>query len=385
MSFKNNLSILIDLPVCGVLILAYFAFRIRDVFIRKEQKYIRLLIILSIAAILGDALYSFVELYLVPQGRQYLRFMYGASIIYYIIMTLHTDSWWLYTLHLLGNPKKITVVAGKILIIAQMASIIIAIALRGTPYLVTSDAAGNLQYGILDSIIAVFLLALIALSLVAGIANWFDKKKYADREKTAIIIVYALLLLVSSVLQYELDRSLLCEMGIILGGVYLFFVSCNSMMYTDELTTLNNKRRLHQVMSEKMDAKDKFYFVMIDVDNFKSINDSFGHNEGDNALCIIADTLRQVAGKGEVSAYRYGGDEFAMIIASDSEDRVADTCRHINDILSKNPEYANLPYKLSVSYGYCEYIPEEGKYIPQIIQTADENMYSMKQQKKLQA
>lgn len=82
------------------------------------------------------------------------------------------------------------------------------------------------------------------------------------------------------------------------------------MAYHDELTQLPSRRALNEAL---MKLPDWYTVAMVDVDHFKKFNDTYGHAAGDQALRLVASRLARVAGGGK--AYRYGGEEFAVLFA----------------------------------------------------------------------
>jgi diguanylate cyclase (GGDEF)-like protein len=82
------------------------------------------------------------------------------------------------------------------------------------------------------------------------------------------------------------------------------------MAYHDELTQLPSRRALNEAL---MKLPDWYTVAMVDVDHFKKFNDTYGHASGDQALRMVASRLARVAGGGK--AYRYGGEEFAVLFA----------------------------------------------------------------------
>jgi diguanylate cyclase (GGDEF)-like protein len=80
------------------------------------------------------------------------------------------------------------------------------------------------------------------------------------------------------------------------------------MAYHDELTQLPSRRALNEAL---MKLPSTYTIAMIDVDHFKKFNDSYGHDTGDQALRLVASRLAHIAGGGR--AYRYGGEEFAIV------------------------------------------------------------------------
>ena len=121
---------------------------------------------------------------------------------------------------------------------------------------------------------------------------------------------------------------------------------------------------------------------MADINNFKQVNDKYGHNQGDKALTIFSDLLNTVAINNGATAYRYGGDEFAVIVPSDDERVVSTICDEFDKTLMLYNEGNKLPYMLSASTGYA-ICGEDGLYeIPDIIESADKKMYENKRLQK---
>lgn len=89
------------------------------------------------------------------------------------------------------------------------------------------------------------------------------------------------------------------------------------MAYHDELTQLPSRRALNEAL---MKLPDAYTVAMLDVDHFKKFNDSYGHESGDQALRLVASRLAHIAGGGR--AYRYGGEEFAVIFPGKLSDEV---------------------------------------------------------------
>ena len=86
-----------------------------------------------------------------------------------------------------------------------------------------------------------------------------------------------------------------------------------AMAYRDELTQLPSRRALNEAL---LQLGQSYSIAMLDVDHFKKFNDTFGHDSGDHALRMVASKLAQVTGGGK--AYRYGGEEFAVVFPGKS-------------------------------------------------------------------
>ena len=147
-------------------------------------------------------------------------------------------------------------------------------------------------------------------------------------------------------------------------------------MYTDELTHVYNRRWLHDNMLDKegLDFKTSGTLAMIDLNYFKEINDTYGHNIGDKVLVFIAQQLK----KTKENVIRYGGDEFIVIFCDDIKDDTA--ISKINsirdDILHKHMKVKDSSFKVSFAFGTQEF--EKTDRLIDIIEKADKNMYKDK-------
>ena len=93
----------------------------------------------------------------------------------------------------------------------------------------------------------------------------------------------------------------------------------NEMAYIDPLTRLFNRQYMDHVLSYWIGRGRTFAGVMVDVDKFKSINDTFGHSEGDNALKTLANLMKKSSNETEW-LFRFAGDEFIVLKLTDHAD-----------------------------------------------------------------
>jgi diguanylate cyclase (GGDEF)-like protein/PAS domain S-box-containing protein len=150
----------------------------------------------------------------------------------------------------------------------------------------------------------------------------------------------------------------------------------------DELTGLNNRRGFvllagHQANVAKRDSKP-MNLLFIDLDNLKSINDNFGHSEGDRAIADAAQVLKDTFRESDVVA-RVGGDEFCILMMSDGPVMDAQTpLSRLQTNVDLHNARRDRPYKLSFSVGQADYDPEAPSSIEDLMQAADEAMYVQK-------
>lgn len=120
---------------------------------------------------------------------------------------------------------------------------------------------------------------------------------------------------------------------------------------TDPLTGLWNREYISEKVNGLLDAGASGSLLMIDLDNFKAINDNYGHQEGDYVLNLFADTLREFSGENDILC-RIGGDEFvAFLYGNTDRDSLADMAGSIIASLNKKIDARNYNANTSVSIG----------------------------------
>lgn len=130
-----------------------------------------------------------------------------------------------------------------------------------------------------------------------------------------------------------------------------------------------------------VEQQRKIMLMFIDLDGLKKINDTYGHDMGDNAISGIADVLRKVCTKREVFC-RFGGDEFIIFAADADEEYASELTGRINGRIAEiNANEAN-PFELSASIGYVIARPDKEEDIFKFVTQADKKMYIEKRRKK---
>lgn len=138
-------------------------------------------------------------------------------------------------------------------------------------------------------------------------------------------------------------------------------------------------RYIDNKMKNRNPNKELYLFIM-DMDYFKKINDKYGHIEGDEALVIAADTLKNAAGKTGLYAFRFGGDEFVVAGEVKSDFNPDEFCARINEILSEETQKREKDYTLHMSIGYFKHT-HEIKDVSEFISSADKYLYKKKSER----
>lgn len=154
------------------------------------------------------------------------------------------------------------------------------------------------------------------------------------------------------------------------------------LAYIDELTGFSSRAHFHlsleNIIKTSLKNSEKFGLIYIDLDNFKDINDSFGHDVGDIYLQDIAQRLTTVSGDTYLIS-RLGGDEFCIIVEETTEeDRTAMVAQRCLDIISKPTNISGRKFTQSCSMGITFY-PDHGLDVRNLLKAGDTALYKAKE------
>lgn len=153
-------------------------------------------------------------------------------------------------------------------------------------------------------------------------------------------------------------------------------VTLTKRLKMDELTGIYNRKALHDAMRDLEDCnpQDNYIFGITDIDKFKNINDSWGHQTGDKCLIAFAQLLKSNCIKANV--YRYGGDEFCIIFHHTDINEAYETAVLIQDQLKKVEFKEHPELQMTASFGLAQY--GSGMNAARLFMSADQALYQAK-------
>lgn len=147
-------------------------------------------------------------------------------------------------------------------------------------------------------------------------------------------------------------------------------------LFKDQLSGLFNRRYLSGVLERRSpSSSEPLYGIMLDINNFKNINDTFGHSTGDQAICAMGDVLFRSIPAGGIPI-RFAGDEFVVLLPSADDELARTTVDEIHKELARFSESGAAPFQLSASAGYTDLGPNDDA--ESFLKRMDDLMYEAK-------
>ncbi len=153
------------------------------------------------------------------------------------------------------------------------------------------------------------------------------------------------------------------------------------MALTDSLTGLKNRRQFYQLAIQEFERASRYHspfsLLMIDLDDFKQVNDRYGHLVGDRALQEISKTFLQCLRKSDL-VFRYGGDEFAVLMPETGLEKGIQVCKRLGKAVRHLSLDGLEGASFSVSQGLALYDGHEDVSLEQLLSDADRALYAAK-------
>ena len=295
-----------------------------------------------------------------------------------IAVTLLTLGWCIFVIYRIdqNKSKNMKLLMGMHYAIAAVDCMItIASVFNGFYFYIDEKDIFQFADGYIVHIIFIFIQ--LFGSGIYSFAQSFSNKQVKLKKEYRLPLLFIIIPSATAILEDILPLSPIVSLGIFLPIHFAFLEIQNSEIYSDALTGLNNRRRMeiflqdmiHGAMEEK-----PFRIHMIDVNDFKQVNDKFGHIVGDRTLQLVADALHNVSDKLHGFCARYGGDEFVLIVSDEADVQEAIQ----NEVNALRQKCADLIPTISVCTG-CATCRSGAITAAQLIAQADEQLYIQKE------
>ena len=225
------------------------------------------------------------------------------------------------------------------------------------------------------------VFTLLTYGAVIALLYMFRPEEVNFRNESIQWLILALVLFFFSIIGGYIS-SLRRNLSISRTKLEISLKEISEIAIRDELTGFYNRRYIMEFLKNEKSRSDRtgtgFSLVMIDIDNFKKINDIYGHLEGDQVLRIFASIINHNLRRADICG-RYGGDEFLLILTQTKLQDAAVFAERLRQQVSDNQFAAlkkSLDFKITISLGVTEYkIPEAAE---KVISRVDNNLYRAK-------
>ena len=305
--------------------------------------------------------------------------------IYFLSATVASYLWFLY-MTMLTKPRILESKRNRQLAgIPVAVHVVLCLINVFTPILFAIDADFTYSRGPLFGLQYVFVYLYPMLASAHALIKAFRPENYIDRARYIVIACFPVLPAVSGLLQLFYWRIPFNCVAFTLGMVIVYLTEVTQQVSQEPLTKLANRKQLMRVLEQNITTHSEdgqLYLFMMDLDNFKHINDAHGHTEGDQALILTSEALKQaVRGlRQRAMLARYGGDEFAIAGSFDSPEQTEQLKVRIEEELQQQSRAANKPYELRMSIGIARY-DSSMKNIKEFLDAADAQLYLEKSKK----
>jgi len=277
------------------------------------------------------------------------------NFLNYILLSVIAYEWFMYMAASVGLRARNRRSIRRLCLLPMLVSVAgIVIAYMTAPFFWVSENGelNDLYYPMMVAVPILYLLAALVFSMIKA----KETESREEKQLFRLIGIYPLGIIVFGQIQiFILNAPLFC-FGCTIMMLFFYIQNMQTLVSVDSLTRLNNRGQINRYMAQtRYKDNTRIYIMMIDINCFKEINDIFGHAEGDRALILVSDVLKQTADHIRTPAFlgRYGGDEFTIFIQTqDGDEFLEQVAESIRNSLAEKQRENQLPYELKVSIGY---------------------------------
>lgn len=308
-----------------------------------------------------------------------------SNLIYFEAMPMISLFWLKYVFARLGKPIK-----GKknVLVLAPLI-VFTAFAVTNplTNFLFSIDESNLYVRG--SGVFIHWIISWIYLVAAAYVSHKEYKiaQSWNRKNECRPLLIFIVFPTIGCLIQMMVYGISAVQVGITLSIFLVNFQMQDNRISIDELTGINNRKEMRLYVDRLINRYKhiELSVIMIDVNRFKQINDTYGHSTGDEALRDVANALKRVCEKHSEHMFlcRYGGDEFVIVRRGASKDAFGELKTALeNEVLNVSIEKSR-PYDLSISVGNATKACTSMVDFEKCIKLADEAMYVEKKQTKV--
>jgi len=371
----------LEINMVSLVLIAIILVKTRGLSKMVAQRNFVMSIIAEMVFIISDTVYVMINEGALHFGTAEGILKHLCKGTYFFSTSMMCYFWFIYFEYFRGTAfvreKKIVRAASSVFL-AMAVLLIINIF---TDILFYVDKEGVYHRGPLFILTYILPYTYVLVECIRTIRAYLDKDHTENRSTLLMLIIFPLAPGCAGIIQFFFPRMPVACGLIALATLGLYLNWTDQLISLDPLTGLNNRKHIshyYEQWKRNRSGDDVLNLLMIDANRFKSINDTYGHIEGDNALKSIAEALRSgcrgVVKRADIA--RYGGDEFTVMFESENSESSELLKKSITEELSRIHALSGAPFELTVSIG--EATSDGSLTLKEFIDAADDMMYMEK-------
>jgi diguanylate cyclase (GGDEF)-like protein len=308
-------------------------------------------------------------------GTENIILNIAFNCLYFAVTPIAPVLWIVYLYNAtLGGGKSIER-AMAVLRIAIAVNLLLSVASIFTGWYFSIDAANVYSRGNYYSL----YIALNAALIIYGTVFVLYNKNRTGKKEFLSLLAFFIPPFIGAIVSIIIPATCWCWIGLTISILIVYMNIQGREMNYDYLTGAYNRRLLDKYINRNAGNK-VFSVILMDIDGLKGINDSFGHQAGDESLKNVVSITKSCIREDDFVA-RIGGDEFIVILDIQSADSLEDAVRRIECTVAEFNSKSGKPYVISLSFGYGIYDSEKYGDINNFFEQIDSWMYAEKAKK----
>lgn len=370
---QNNLTCFI------ILCIVYGQVRNKNRVVSSANKMLQLLVKCACLICLSDVVAGVCRGEMFPGARAVIE----ISNLIYLEMLVLTAACWLFHVQYRCAPE-ISKNRKLAYMMPAIVFTVVAVTNPFTNYLFSIDSSNLYSRGPGVLLHWVVTWGYLGCATVMAVKGAHSAENATQRDERRPLTLFAIAPAVASICQMLVYGVTLAQVGITISVVLIMLHQQDNLVSVDELTGINNRRALTRFVGELNKSGEQITVLMMDINYFKKINDTYGHTAGDITLTAVAGVLKNICGESRRQTFlcRYGGDEFVMVGKNMDTEQIEQLCDGIRREVSSLviPDLDGM--KLEMSMGYATGKCDDAEDFSHYIRLADEGMYEDKKRLK---
>lgn len=336
------------------------------------------IVVVLIAYYCAEIFWALVDVGYLGESKSLL---YLSNLFTYLLLSVCAYLWYILSEAIQNDKSVENDITRLILSIPVWISGILCVSAYRTGLVYYIDENGKLVGGKLYLILVIVPFSYMIAASVKAFYRAFNKDKYADRNIYFMIGMFPLTPIVMGALQAKYWRIPMVCYGTVVAVYYVYITMLDNLISLDPLTQINNRHQMFKYLAQKMRNEEpgmSLFVLMVDIDDFRNINETYGRLEGDRALVRVANSIKSACQgpRNRFFVSRYGGDEFVVIAQMAYKAEAVWLSDQIKNNIKRMTQDLGLSYNITVSVGIAQYDYAAPISLKAFISRADLDLYN---------